>query len=66
MSLQAQRDPWAVLELDRGASRDAVKRAFREKIRKAHPDAGGSAREFNEACQSAATVDVSRFPANRL
>lgn len=49
VALRAQRDPWAVLELDRGSSRDAVKRAFREKIRKAHPDAGGSAGEFNEA-----------------
>eukprot|EP00913_Durusdinium_trenchii_P030027 g28139.t1 len=45
---RAVKDPWSVLELERGASRDEVKRAFREKIRRAHPDAGGSAQEFNE------------------
>ncbi|CAL1167235.1 unnamed protein product [Cladocopium goreaui] len=46
--LLAARDPWAVLELTPGASRDDVKKAFREKIRKAHPDAGGTAKEFKE------------------
>eukprot|EP00435_Cladocopium_sp_Y103_P070181 s185_g34.t1 len=46
--LLATRDPWAVLELTPGASRDDVKKAFREKIRKAHPDAGGTAKEFKE------------------
>eukprot|EP00438_Fugacium_kawagutii_P005479 Skav236541 [mRNA] locus=scaffold1774:106005:112667:+ [translate_table: standard] len=47
-ALLAARDPWAVLELSPGASRDDVKKAFREKIRKAHPDAGGTAQEFKE------------------
>lgn len=36
--------PWTdVLELPQGASRDAINAAFREKMKTAHPDRGGSA-----------------------
>eukprot|EP00440_Ansanella_granifera_P070133 gb/GFBE01076089.1/.p1 GENE.gb/GFBE01076089.1/~~gb/GFBE01076089.1/.p1 ORF type:complete len:258 (+),score=40.05 gb/GFBE01076089.1/:1-774(+) len=41
-------NPWSILGLDPGASRDEIKRAFRERIRKAHPDAGGSAEQFKQ------------------
>ncbi|CAJ1394168.1 unnamed protein product [Effrenium voratum] len=41
-------DCWQVLDLEPGASRDEVKKAFRAKIRTAHPDAGGSAQQFAE------------------
>lgn len=41
-------DPCTTLGIERGASRDDIKKAFRDKIRKAHPDAGGSAERFQE------------------
>jgi len=40
--------PWSVLGLSRDAPRDEVKRAFRERIRLAHPDRGGSAELFQQ------------------
>ena len=39
-------DPWAVLGLRPGASRDEIDIAFRNQARKHHPDAGGSTEEF--------------------
>lgn len=33
---------WDILGLRPGASRDAIEKAYREKARRAHPDAGGS------------------------
>eukprot|EP00930_Biecheleria_cincta_P100040 TRINITY_DN91645_c0_g1_i1.p1 TRINITY_DN91645_c0_g1~~TRINITY_DN91645_c0_g1_i1.p1 ORF type:complete len:387 (+),score=52.00 TRINITY_DN91645_c0_g1_i1:115-1161(+) len=41
-------DPWSVLGINEGASKDEIKHAFKEKIRKAHPDAGGSAEQFSQ------------------
>eukprot|EP00439_Symbiodinium_sp_Y106_P034413 s1995_g4.t1 len=52
------RDPFTVLGVEASATRDEVKKAFRERIRKAHPDAGGSTEEFKqvrEAYQEALT-----------
>lgn len=52
------RDPFTVLGVESSATRDEVKKAFRERIRKAHPDAGGSTEEFKqvrEAYQEALT-----------
>lgn len=35
-------DPYTILGVDKGADPDEVKRAYRRKVKKAHPDAGGS------------------------
>eukprot|EP00931_Biecheleriopsis_adriatica_P069248 TRINITY_DN43107_c0_g1_i1.p1 TRINITY_DN43107_c0_g1~~TRINITY_DN43107_c0_g1_i1.p1 ORF type:complete len:305 (+),score=56.18 TRINITY_DN43107_c0_g1_i1:47-961(+) len=39
-------DPWAVLGLRPGADRSEVRRAFRDKVRGAHPDVGGDPETF--------------------
>lgn len=44
--------PSDVLGIDRAASEDAIHRAYRERVKTAHPDQGGSAAEF-QAVQSA-------------
>jgi hypothetical protein len=41
-ALPPPRSPWDVLGVPRGSSRDVIYAAFRDKARKAHPDAGGS------------------------
>jgi ferredoxin len=38
--------PFDVLGLDRGADTDEVEHAYRERVKQAHPDQGGSAAEF--------------------
>lgn len=40
-------DPYAALDLPRDATPADVKRAFRRKAKKHHPDAGGSAKDFD-------------------
>ena len=37
-----------------------ILQAFREKIRKAHPDAGGTAKEFKEALREMPRIDMDR------
>lgn len=44
--------PYQVLEIDRTASEDAIHQAYRRRVKEAHPDRGGTAREF-QAVQSA-------------
>lgn len=39
-------DPWAILGLKPGASRDEIETKFRELAKRHHPDTGGSAEEF--------------------
>ena len=39
-------DLYAALDVPRTADRKTIRRAYRRKAKKAHPDAGGSAREF--------------------
>ena len=56
------RDPFFVLSVERGASADEIRRAWRERARTVHPDVGGTdaaMQELNEALHSAlAYVDV--------
>lgn len=40
--------PYAVLGLGRGASLDEIKRAYRERVRRCHPDHGGSEDAFRQ------------------
>lgn len=50
------RDPFLVLSVERGASADAIRRAWRERARIVHPDVGGTdvaMQELNEALHSA-------------
>ncbi|MCH4893970.1 DnaJ domain-containing protein [Sphingomonas sp. SFZ2018-12] len=42
-ALPAPDDPWKLLGLAPGASADAIDKAYRERAKSAHPDAGGSA-----------------------
>ena len=56
------RDPFLVLSVERGASADEIRRAWRERARTVHPDVGGTdaaMQELNEALHSAlAYIDV--------
>lgn len=50
------RDPFLVLCIERGASADEIRRAWRERARIVHPDVGGTdlaMQELNEALHSA-------------
>jgi len=42
-----QPNPYDVLGVDKQASENQIKKAFRKKVAKAHPDAGGDPEEFN-------------------
>jgi curved DNA-binding protein CbpA len=58
----AETDPYAVLGVRRGADDAAIHAAYRDAVRRAHPDAGGSAAAF-EAVQEA--YETLRDPARR-
>ena len=60
--MPAAPDPYAVLGVARGATDAAIHAAYRGAVRRTHPDAGGSAAEF-EAVQEA--YEVLRDPARR-
>ena len=55
-------DPYAVLGVAHGADEAAIHAAYRDAVRRTHPDAGGSAAEF-EAVQEA--YEALRDPARR-
>jgi len=55
-------DPYAVLGVARDADQAAIHAAYRDGVRRTHPDAGGSATAF-EAVQEA--YDLLRDPARR-
>jgi curved DNA-binding protein CbpA len=55
-------DPYAVLGVARGADEAEIHAAYRDAVRRTHPDAGGSAAAF-EAVQEA--YEVLRDPAKR-
>jgi len=60
----ATRDPFAVLLIDKTASAQEIRRAWRERARTVHPDVGGSdaaMQELNEALRNALElVEVAR------
>ena len=60
--MHAAADPYAVLGVARGADDAAIHAAYRDAVRRTHPDAGGSAAAF-EAVQEA--YEVLRDPARR-
>lgn len=41
-------DLYDILECNRGSSRDEIRKAYRRKARKAHPDGGGSVERFGQ------------------
>ena len=45
-------DPYRILGLDRSASPDDVKRAYRRKAKETHPDAGGDRKEFEDVTRA--------------
>ncbi|CUG88461.1 DNA-J protein, putative [Bodo saltans] len=47
-----QKNPYTVLGLKQGASKDQIKKAYRVLARKHHPDAGGSHETFQEIQQA--------------
>lgn len=61
-SVSARPDPYAVLGVSRDADDAAIHSAYRKAVRRTHPDAGGSAGEF-EAVQEA--YEVLRDPDRR-
>ena len=60
--MQAGADPYAVLGVARGADEAQIHAAYRDAVRRTHPDAGGSAAAF-EAVQEA--YETLRDPARR-
>lgn len=50
-------DPYAELGIPRTASQADVKRAYRRKAKKAHPDGGGNADEFTRLGRALAVLD---------
>ena len=52
MKPQRKFDPYAVLGVARDATADAIKRAFRSKVKDTHPDAGGRLGEFEQVTRA--------------
>ena len=48
----SQAEALAVLGLKRGASREAIKQAFRQRVKEHHPDVGGSAEAFRRVSEA--------------
>jgi ferredoxin len=48
--------PFDVLDLDRGADEAKIERAYRERVKEAHPDQGGSAAEFRRVRDAYETI----------
>ncbi|KAJ9470342.1 hypothetical protein DIPPA_01557 [Diplonema papillatum] len=62
-------DPWQLLQVKKGASKLAVKRAFQRAAMKAHPDAGGTPNAFMNVQRAYAAIQqveasVSKTEAN--
>ena len=53
---QCQDDPYRTLGLDRSASQDDIRRAYKKRAAKAHPDHGGDAEEFKRLAAAYATL----------
>ena len=55
---QCQDNPYTVLGLDRNASQDDIRRAYKKRAAKAHPDHGGDAEEFKRLAAAYATLNA--------
>jgi curved DNA-binding protein CbpA len=53
-------DPYAELDVDRDAPKEQIRRAFRAKAKRAHPDAGGSRDEFERLKRAALVLTDDR------
>ena len=51
-----QDDPYKTLGLDRNASQDDIRRAYKKRAAKAHPDHGGDAEEFKRVAAAYAVL----------
>lgn len=49
-------DAWDILGVEKGASEEDIRKAFRVRARKLHPDKGGSASEFRELYEAYNTL----------
>lgn len=52
---------WEVLGVDEGASEEDIRKAFRSRARKLHPDKGGSASEFRELYEAYNTLRDKKY-----
>ena len=53
-------DPWAVLEVTRGASRDEIHRAYRTQMKRYHPDRVDDLGDDLRAAAHAKVLDIQR------
>ncbi len=56
MAVKTKKDYYETLGVDRKASPEAVKRAYRAKAKQSHPDAGGSPEEFKQIAKAYETL----------
>ncbi len=54
--VEAAPSPYVVLEVEPDADREAIRDAYRERIKTAHPDNGGSEAEFKQVKQAFETL----------
>ena len=44
-------DLYKILNVDKGASDEEIKKSYRNLVKKHHPDAGGDEEEFKKVCK---------------
>ena len=49
-------DPWKILGVEKGASKEVIQKAYREKVRKHHPDMGGDDWAFHQVQEAYETL----------
>lgn len=57
-------DAWEILGVEKGASEETIRKAFRMKARKLHPDKGGSTSEFRELYEAYNTLRDTKYVGN--
>ena len=58
MALPDPDDPYAILGIPKGATPGIIKEAYRKKVMKAHPDHGGTRKEYDRVRKAAETLGV--------